>query len=100
MLWRDGIHKHFIHSGFGGGHIAVARKDAGLLDGGLGVALGGGRPQFGGNRGVWNQLAGTRISLDGFRIAASGVGFIAFPQEFLRFVNGSAAARNLACGEG
>ena len=43
----DGLDEHLVHGGFRGGHIAVARKDAGVFDGCLGVALGGGGPQLG-----------------------------------------------------
>ena len=70
-----------------------------MFDGCLGVALGGCGPQFDGNGGVWNQIAGAGVSFDGFRITASRVGFIAFPEEFLRFVNGGTAAGNFVGGK-
>ena len=81
------------------GHVAVAGEDAGVFDGCLGVALGGGGPQFGGNRGVRDEVAGTGVGFDRFVVTSGGVGFIAFSEELLRFVDRDAAAGKLAGGK-
>ena len=95
----NGFFQHLVHHGLGTGDVTLAGKQAGLLDGGLGITLGRSGPQRGGERRIGNQLTGTGIGSDSVRISPGGVGLIAFFQKFAGLVHRHAAAGGFAGGK-